>query len=148
MEPGGAGLGLTTMASASVDATATLEARVRATLDGIVDPCSAAAGAPAGLVEMGLVRAVEVRPGPAGASVRVSIGLTEPGCLMGIPFTRTARERLTALPGVASVRVDLDPDVEWTPRRLAPAYAERLEAVRSRRPDRTTAPPRPRRAPG
>jgi metal-sulfur cluster biosynthetic enzyme len=109
------------------------EAEVRAALNDIVDPCSAAAGAPAGLDEMGLVREVEVRNGPSGARVRVTIGLTQPLCLMGIPFLKSARERLSGMPGVGEVEVSLASGIDWTPARLAPAYKQRLEQVRRAR---------------
>jgi metal-sulfur cluster biosynthetic enzyme len=109
------------------------EQDIRAALDEIVDPCSRAAGAPAGLGEMGLVRDVRVEPGPAGARVSVVLALTEPTCLMGIPFVTSARERLAALEGVAHVDVSLAANFEWTPAELSPAYAERLERVRELR---------------
>ena len=107
--------------------------QVRAALNEIVDPCSAAAGAPAGLVDMGLVRRIEVRAGRTGARIDVVLGLTEPTCLMGFPFLRSARERLSALPEVEQVEVSLDPAFEWTPAALDPAYAERLERRRALR---------------
>jgi metal-sulfur cluster biosynthetic enzyme len=109
------------------------EAEIRAALDEIVDPCSTAAGAPAGLDEMGLVREVEISDGPQGAHLRVTIGLTQPLCLMGIPFMKSARERLSAMPGVSEVEVELASGLDWTPARLAPAYRERLERVRQAR---------------
>ena len=98
------------------------ERDVRAALNEIVDPCSAAAGEPAGLADMGLVRRIEIR----GAHVDVVLALTEPTCLMGFPFVRSARERVSALPGVEAVEVSLDPDFEWTPSEMRPEYAERL----------------------
>jgi metal-sulfur cluster biosynthetic enzyme len=109
------------------------EQEVRAVLNEIVDPCSAAAGAPAGLADMGLVRRIEVRPGDAGALIDVVLALTEPTCLMGFPFVRSARERLSALPGVERVEVSLDPGLEWTPAEMDPEYAERLERRRALR---------------
>jgi metal-sulfur cluster biosynthetic enzyme len=119
------------MSRASV--TAPTADQVRAVLNGIVDPCSAAAGAPAGLDDMGLVRGVEVETGSAGTVVRVMLALTEPTCLMGIPFMATARERLEALPGVSRAEVSLASGFEWTPAELSPSYAARLERVRERR---------------
>ena len=119
-------------------ATTPIPDQVRAVLNGIVDPCSAAAGAPAGLDDMGLVRGVAVESGPQGAIVRVTLTLTEPTCLMGIPFMATARERLEALPGVSRAEVSLASGFEWTPAELSPSYAARLERVRQRR--RRTAP--------
>jgi metal-sulfur cluster biosynthetic enzyme len=114
-------------------ATPPTEEEIRAALDEIVDPCSAAAGAPAGLDEMGLVREVEIRDRPEGALVRVEIGLTQPLCLMGIPFLTSARRRLRAMPGVAGVEVSLASGIDWTPARLAPSYRERLARVRRER---------------
>jgi metal-sulfur cluster biosynthetic enzyme len=104
-------------------------AEIRAELDAIVDPCSVVAGAPAGIAELGLVREVEVRHGV----VRVRIGLTEPGCMMGASFVVQARERLARLPGVARVDVELDHAADWHPTDADPAYQERLRAVRARR---------------
>jgi metal-sulfur cluster biosynthetic enzyme len=115
------------------------EARIRAILNGIVDPCSATAGAPAGLDEMGLVREVWIDARPAGAYVRVALALTEPTCLMGVPFLASAQERLAALEGVAEVEVSLAPEVEWTPAELSPAYAARLERLRAGRRARASA---------
>jgi metal-sulfur cluster biosynthetic enzyme len=112
------------------------EQQVRGALNEIVDPCSVAAGAPAGLADMGLVRRIGVRAGRGGALVEVVLGLTEPTCLMGFPFLRSARERLSALPGVERVEVSLDPGFEWTPAELRPEYAERLERRRALRRSR------------
>jgi metal-sulfur cluster biosynthetic enzyme len=109
------------------------EQDIRAALDEIVDPCSRAAGAPAGLDEMGLVREVRIERRPAGAHVGVVLALTEPTCLMGIPFVKSARERLAAIDGVAEVDVSLAAGFEWTPARLSPAYAARLERMREMR---------------
>jgi metal-sulfur cluster biosynthetic enzyme len=121
------------------------EQDIRAALDEIVDPCSRAAGAPAGLDEMGLVREVRIERGPAGARVGVVLALTEPTCLMGIPFVRSARERLAAIDGVAEVDVSLAAGFEWTPAQLSPAYAARLERVRELRRPRPGAASRTRR---
>jgi metal-sulfur cluster biosynthetic enzyme len=52
---------------------------------------------------------------------------------MGFPFLRSARDRLSALPGVERVEVSLDPSFEWTPAELSPAYAARLERQRASR---------------
>ncbi len=107
--------------------------RVRAELDQIVDPCSAVAGAPAGLVEMGLLRELAIHAGPGGVAVQLRIGVTEPGCLMGGSFAVQARERLERLHGVTSVEVELDHAADWSPADLAPDYRRRLEAARAER---------------
>jgi len=96
------------------------EDEIRAELNGILDPCSVVAGAPAGIDEMGLIRRLTVTDARGGVAVGVRIGVTEPGCMMGASFAIKARERLEALPGVVAADID-------------PAYAERLAAVRASR---------------
>lgn len=105
------------------------EADVMRTLDGIGDPCSAAAGAPGSIVDMGLVRSVTVDRG----NVSVELWLTEPTCLMGPAFVRTARERLAALSGVTTVDVVISSGLAWRPSDMRPDYAaRRAEARRAR----------------
>ncbi len=109
------------------------EASVRAVLNTIVDPCSVVAGVAAGIDEMGLVRHLEMCEGPQGTTVRVVIGVTEPGCLMGVPFANETQKRLRALPGVASVEVTLDHAHDWMPEDMSREYQDRLAASRSSR---------------
>jgi metal-sulfur cluster biosynthetic enzyme len=107
------------------------EAEVRAALDGIVDPCSVVAGAPAGISEMGLVRSLELSNGVGGTNVRLRIGVTEPGCLMGASFIAQARARLSALEGVAEIEIEFDHANDWMPGDMDGAYRQRLEQTRS-----------------
>ncbi|MDQ3728546.1 MAG: iron-sulfur cluster assembly protein [Actinomycetota bacterium] len=111
------------------------EAEVRAALNTVIDPCSAVAGAPAGIVEMGLVRDLAIVDEGAGVAVCLSIGVTEPGCMMGASFASSARERLEALPGISSVDVQLDHKMDWSPGDLDPGYAARLAQVRQAKRD-------------
>lgn len=109
------------------------EAQVRAALDAVVDPCSVVAGAPAGIVQMGLVRALELADGEAGATIRVRIGVTEPGCLMGASFAAQARTQLERLDGVARVEIEFDHANDWMPSDMDGDYHRRLDAVRAAR---------------
>lgn len=104
---------------------------IRAALNEIVDPCSVAAGAPAGLDDMGLVREVEVFADDNGTHLSVTIGLTQPICVMGFSFIRSAEDRLRQFPGVVDVEVSLTSGMDWSEARLAPAYATRLARARS-----------------
>lgn len=108
-------------------------------LEEIVDPCSTAAGVPAGLVSMGLVRSVRL-PAPATkGTLRVTLTMTEPGCLMAAIFAENARERLAPLAGaegfhdVTGIAVELDLARVWEPDDMAPEYRRRLAAARNRR---------------
>ena len=84
---------------------------IRAALDAVVDPCSAAMGAPLGLAEMGLVR--EIHIGDSGA-VSVTMCVTSPCCAFGPTMADAARERVASVPGVQSVQVTIDPSVVWS----------------------------------
>ncbi len=109
------------------------EQAIREALNEIVDPCSVAAGAPAGIEELGLIRHLSVEQAAEGAKVTVRIGVTEPGCMMGASFVIKARATLDALPEIASHDVCLDHAADWEPGDIDPAYAERLAAVRASR---------------
>ncbi len=110
------------------------EALVRATLDTIVDPCSRAAGAPAGINEMGMIPEIKFLPGDGNhADLEVRLIVTHPFCMMSNIFVKEIVERLEALDGVGEVKVDFDPGSIWTPDLMHPDYAERLEAARAKR---------------
>lgn len=101
-------------------------------INDVVDPCSAAAGAPAGLVDFGLVRSIRLKQCEDGHwSVGVQIMLTEPGCIMGGPFAVRIHERVKLLPNVASVEVKIDPVGDWTEASMSKKYARQLAATRA-----------------
>lgn len=103
-------------------------------INDVVDPCSAAAGAPAGLVDFGLVRSIRLRQSEDGHwRVGVQIMLTEPGCIMGGPFAVRIHERVKLLPDVASVDVEIDSVGSWTEASMSKRYARQLAATRAQR---------------
>ncbi len=111
------------------------EAVVLAAVNEVIDPCSTAAGCPGGLVDMGMVRSVELRPGAEGTDVHVVICVTEPLCVMGHVFVPRVQSQLDALPGIGTAQVELDNDFGWTwsEARMDPAYRARLAAHRATR---------------
>ena len=113
------------------DRHAALRETVLARLEAIVDPCSVAAGARAGLVSMGLVGDVAIETRDAGAHVDVTLFVTEPTCLMGAIFEAAAQNELAALPGVGSVAVRVDRTKLWSPEAMTPDYRRRLAAFRA-----------------
>lgn len=101
---------------------------VRESLREIVDPCSAATGSNLNIVEMGLVKSVDI----SGGEVEVQIRLTTPACHM-IPFFITeVRDRVGSLPGVATVEVDTDDGTEWTEDMMTAEAKETREEVLDR----------------
>ncbi|MFF5301956.1 metal-sulfur cluster assembly factor [Streptomyces sp. NPDC013161] len=110
------------------------ETQIRAALNEILDPCSITAGVPAGLDDMGLVGDIHVRDdGADGQRISVTVGVTEPSCVLIGSFATEARARLTALTGVSAVDVRLADDFDWTPDRLAPRYRQRLAEHREQK---------------
>lgn len=106
---------------------------VRRALDRITDPCSVAAGAPAGIAELGLLGHLAVEQRPEGAHVRVALRLTDPVCMMGAAFLASTRELLASLDGVASAEVWLDERSDWTPAEMSAGYRARLQHIRAAR---------------
>jgi metal-sulfur cluster biosynthetic enzyme len=104
-----------------------------AVLNGIIDPCSRAIGLPAGLVDMGLVRDVEVISHSGRITLRVILRLTEPGCMMSVPFTQEALTRLEGVPEVDAVEVSMDRALDWRIEDMSVDYRRRLAAHRTER---------------
>lgn len=90
---------------------------VMTALGRVYDPCSVACDSPLSIVEMGLV--VDVRRDPDGR-VTVVLCVTGPCCTMAPHLLRAAEAELARIPGVTSVRVELDPTVLWTTDRMKP----------------------------
>ncbi len=107
-----------------------MERQIYEVLNEIIDPCSEAAGAPAGLVDMGLVRTVNIEPRADKPSLRILIGVTHPMCLMAGVFLNEAKVRLEQLPDVGDVTVELDGNHIWTPADMTPAYRKNLKENR------------------
>ena len=105
----------------------------REVLEYIIDPCSTAIGAPAGLASMGLVLDGSVAGRPGAAVVHVTLGITEPGCMMQGIFAAAAEHGLRALPGVRTVVVSIDHGHVWSPDDMTAEYRARLSRVRAER---------------
>jgi metal-sulfur cluster biosynthetic enzyme len=123
--------------SNAASAAVLTEADIRSVLDTIVDPCSQAAGAPAGISEMGMIPEIRCRPDAGGdMDIRVRLIVTHPFCMVSGMFVREIVERLEARAGVGSVTVDFDAGTLWEPDMMSPAYAQRLAEARARRRER------------
>lgn len=97
---------------------------ILAELDAIKDPCSLATGMPLGLVEMGLVREIEIA---TDGRVIVELRLTSPFCHMIGFFKTEAADRIGRLPGITAVTLNADNGLDWSPRDISPAAAERRQ---------------------
>ena len=92
-----------------------LDAAVRACFQAIYDPCSVAAATPVSLYDMGLLEGWSLS---SEGVLSVRLCVTFGACTMAPHFVRAAEERLSALPGVREVKVEIDTSVLWTPARM------------------------------
>ena len=99
--------------------------RVRDELRAVVDPCTAATGSNLDIVEMGLLREVEVSDG----AVRVAMRLTTPACHMVPYFITEIEDRIEPLPGVETVTVDTDDGLQWGPEMMSETATAKRQAV-------------------
>jgi metal-sulfur cluster biosynthetic enzyme len=102
-------------------------AEVEAILNEIIDPCSAAAGLPLGLVEMGIVDRVQVTSG----EVEVMLLPTSFACVFVGLFEGEVRARLERLEWCTAVDVHVwDGDDIWDETRLSKDAKARLDGRR------------------
>jgi metal-sulfur cluster biosynthetic enzyme len=114
------------------------EATIRQILNEIVDPCSRAAGAPAGLVDMGMIPTITLSDSSNDQiEVGVKLIVTHPFCMMSSIFINEIDQKLSALPGISKVKVEFDASDFWTPDLMSEDYRQRLEANRARRRENT-----------
>lgn len=97
----------------------------------LADPCSAAAGDPVGLADLGLVTAVEVD----GGRVRVRVRPTFPGCMFVGIFEQEVKRAVRSLTWCTEVDVEIDSSTGWTEDDIEPAVRARLELRRRRARD-------------
>lgn len=107
-------------------------ARIERALRTVTDPCTAAAGLPLSIVDLGLIRDIEVN----GDHVELQVTLTEPGC----PFLHRVLDAiyrsLDHLDEVRSVHVQLTWAPPWTPNDLSPFARHKLHRARQRMTNR------------
>ncbi len=95
--------------------TPAVDAAIRRALDVVVDPCSVQAGAPLGLLDLGLVAGWEL--GDDGHLV-VRLCLTSPGCTLFPQMIAAAEAELARIPEVRTAAVELDLATVWTEARM------------------------------
>ncbi len=104
---------------AAVDA-AELEKAIWDELRTIFDP-----EIPVNVVDLGLIYECKVAPAGHGSSVEIAMTMTAPGCGMGDVLRGEAEDKISRLPGVDDVRVDIVWDPPWDMSRMT--EAARLE---------------------
>jgi metal-sulfur cluster biosynthetic enzyme len=96
----------------------------------IIDPCSRIAGVGLSIADMGLVRDLRVSD---DGCVAMTLAVTSPCCQVGPIFQHELNARITALPGVGKVAIELTVDFDWSEARVSDTGRSRLEGARERR---------------
>lgn len=89
-------------------------------LGDVYDPCCREKGI--SVVDMGLVRAVDV----TGGHARVELLLTSGWCPFAASVLTQVRDRIAAQPGIDGADVEIVWDEVWTTDRLSPSAASKL----------------------
>jgi metal-sulfur cluster biosynthetic enzyme len=92
-----------------VAANDSLALQARNRLDEVVDPCSEARGTDISIVEMGLLKSIEVSDG----HVHIDLRITSPSCMMVGYFIEQAEQRVGSLDGVEEVTLSTDAGMDW-----------------------------------
>ncbi|HVD86496.1 MAG TPA: metal-sulfur cluster assembly factor [Solirubrobacterales bacterium] len=111
-----------------------LEREIESAIALVDDPCSIAAKAPLNVFELGLVRDWSVDP---DGDVEVVLSPTSPSCVLIGSIMEGVEKRVGRVPGVRSVKVELDGETFWTPelmsetgrRKLANRHQESMKRV-------------------
>lgn len=103
------------------DDSLALKARNR--LDEIVDPCSEARGTDISIVEMGLLKSIDVSDG----HVHIDLRITSPSCMMVGYFIEQAEKRVGSLDGVEEVTLSTDAGMDWREEMMAEEALERRQ---------------------
>lgn len=105
---------------------------VREELDEIVDPCSEARGTDISIVEMGLLKSIEV----ADRRVHIELRITSPSCMMVGYFIEQAQKRVGSLDGVEEVTLSTDAGMRWREEMMAESAKGRRRAHQQELADR------------
>ncbi len=96
---------------------------VRERLDEIIDPCSEARGTDISIVEMGLLKSIEIDNG----AVHIELRITSPSCMMVGYFIEQAQERVGTLPGIEAVTLATDAGLSWRDEMMSDGAKERRQ---------------------
>jgi metal-sulfur cluster biosynthetic enzyme len=106
--------------------SASLPPDVRRALSSVIDPCSAATGAPLSLLEMGLIKRAE----KVDDRVEVDLKLTAPICWNAAPMMEAIEQAVRRECSVDIVVCVADHGLDWTPADMTPSAHKRLQLLR------------------
>ena len=102
-------------------------ALVQRMINEVYDPCGLARGLSIGMVDMGLIRNINVKPTEKGWDVTLRIRFTSAGCLYFPYFEREIRHRLEVYQQIEDLSIEWDKVIDWTPEDLSEMAKSKLE---------------------
>lgn len=84
---------------------------------------------PVNIVDLGLIYDVRLNPPDASSDpqdVEIEMTMTSPGCPSHVGISEDVRRKVSALPGVKSVNVNVVWTPPWSPERLSAAARQKL----------------------
>lgn len=110
-----------------------LSDKIRVLVNDVQDPCSLSQGVAAGLVDMGMLHTLRLEEAADRRFVvTLRLRVTGPGCLYVFHFERELRDRVGALPEVASVDLQWHHEYDWGPELMSADVRHRLRLARER----------------
>jgi len=74
---------------------------------------------PVNVVDLGLIYGCEIQPVPEGHNIDIKMTMTAPGCGMADVLKADVQRRLSALPTVSAVNVEVVFEPQWNPSRMS-----------------------------
>jgi metal-sulfur cluster biosynthetic enzyme len=99
--------------------------RIRDSLREVVDPCSAATGSNLDIVEMGLVKSIQMTEN----TVYIEMRITTPACHMIPYFMEEIEDSVSAHPDIDTVEVETDNGFEWSRDMMTEEAKRRRQSV-------------------
>lgn len=94
----------------------------------VYDPCGMAQGLSLGMVDMDLIRDIEVQQTTDNAwDVTLRVRLTSPDCMYFIYFEQEIHRQLKAFPEIKTFKIEWDKNFDWTPDNLNQAARSQIQ---------------------
>jgi metal-sulfur cluster biosynthetic enzyme len=116
-----------------VDNQSELTERILAAANQILEPCGMAQGLSIGMVDMGLIRSVDLEQRDSRWHVRIRARVTSPDCLHFVYFERELRAAIGAITDIDEINVEWTDGSDWTPDDMSDAVRAQLRMRRTKR---------------
>ena len=120
-----------------------LTERILAAANQISEPCGMAQGLSIGMVDMGLIRSVDLEQRGSRWCVRIRARVTSPDCLHFVYFERELRAAIGDIPDIEEINVEWTDGSDWTPDDMSDAVRAQMRSRRTKRVGGDVGPQKP-----